>query len=105
MKHGSIARADKDQSIAGISRGLAIYFFLEGTIFGWCAIKNEELECWIKIVIILLSYVLGGLLYYRNIRFVKMRYLNIVRAAYYNYKINENEEKRVKLGKRSEKRK
>ncbi|MBR4981565.1 MAG: hypothetical protein IKY94_03280 [Lachnospiraceae bacterium] len=87
MKYGSMARTDKDQSIAGMSRGLAIYFFLNG-IFLFCyAILNEEIGLGI-IVISLLSLVLGVLLYYRNIRFVKMRYLNIMRAAYYNYRIN-----------------
>lgn len=78
---GSMSRADKDQSAAGMSRSLSLYFFIFSLVITFSAAKNHsfEFEPW-AIGMFSLSVLLG----YRCFRFTLMRYIQIVRTTYYD---------------------
>lgn len=82
IANGEMVRADKNQSIAGLSRSLSLYFFV--LFVGVCckAIAEQSIM-WFKcaIGILLLSIMLG----FRSVRFIKMRYIDIIRTFYYKY--------------------
>lgn len=79
LQAGSMARTDKDQSIAGMSRSLSLYFFLSSVCVAFCG--NAESDLIFEGTSIML--VLGVLFCYRSRRFAKMRYAYILRLHYY----------------------
>lgn len=79
---GDTTRADKDQSTSGMSRSLSLYLFLLFIFMTFSAIQNQNTKHFLCAVVIL---ALSVLLYYRYIRFAKMRYVYILRSFYYNF--------------------
>lgn len=80
----SMSASNKDQSIAGLSRSLALYFFIIAISFLTCFIffSAQKAYCFI---IFLVSTALTVLFYYRYIRFIKYRYTFVFRSFYYQH--------------------
>lgn len=86
---GNTSRADKDQSSFGMSRSLSLYFLFLFPFAIYSAIRNQSFTFFVCAISIL---GLSILLYYRCIRFAKMRYIHILRSFYYSY-LNESRKK------------
>lgn len=78
---GNTARVDKDQSIFGMSRSLSLYFCGLALFTAVYAFKTLNALHFVYVVV---SLGLSILLYYRCIRFAKMRYIYILRSFYYS---------------------
>lgn len=85
-KNKEMQRLDKDQTIAAFSRNLALYFFVLFFLFFLCA-SNLKFCIWISAegVSILLAFLMS----LRVIRFMKMRYVTIMRRCLYSYNYEE----------------
>lgn len=86
INNSGTKRMDKEQTLAGMSRSLSLYFALLFLFFGGVLIFGRRYEC---ILWMVGTGIISLILFVRNIRFVKMRYLQVVRAAYYTYVIKE----------------
>ena len=77
------ARADKDQALLAMSRSLSLYFIFASVaaIAGSCITGNGRSFFGILCIVGMLG--LAVLLYYRFVRFAKLRYRYILRAYYY----------------------
>lgn len=84
---GNMVRADKEQSIFGMSRSLSLYFFV---LFLFMACKSICSRNIILFVWTASIFVLSVLLYYRCLRFSKMRYIYILRSFYYSFIQNKS---------------
>lgn len=84
---GNTARADKDQSTFGMSRSLSLYLFGLSLFMAYSAIRTQNTMHFVYAVGIL---ALSVLLYYRCIRFAKMRYIYILRSFYYSFLQNKS---------------
>ena len=73
-------RIDKDQSISSMGRSLSLYFAVLASVVLINIFFQPSLE---KIVLVIISVCFSILLYYRCIRFAKLRYINIFRTFYY----------------------
>lgn len=82
IANGNMVKADKEQSILGLSRSLSLYFFVLFWIVCSSAIKTQNLMHYFCTIGI---FMLSVLLYYRYIRFAKMRYVYIFRSFYYRF--------------------
>ena len=81
LENSDTTRIDKDQSISSMGRSLSLYFaLLTFIVFVNCFFQPSI----IKIVLVIISVCFSILLYYRCIRFAKLRYINIFRIFYYN---------------------
>ena len=80
LQSGDTAQIDKHQSLSAMSRSLSLYF----TVL-FCAVFFNNLfqPNYIKIILIATSFILAAFLYYRCIRFTKLRYVCIFRTFYY----------------------
>lgn len=81
-KKKEMQRSDKDQTIAAFSRSLALYFFLLAALL-FLSPSNLEMRIWIVAVVV--SLLLAILMSFRVIRFMKMRYVTIMRRCLYSY--------------------
>lgn len=89
---GNTTQADKDQSVAAMSRSLAVYFaLLAAMLTGYYFLAKE----FYIIALACVSLSLMLLLWKRSERFYIMRYIRIVRTYYYQ-SIKKNEESQVK---------
>lgn len=86
ISSGNVVRADKDQSTSGLSRSLSLFFFILAIITAWSAISAQNVAYFVYAVS---EVVLSCLLYYRCRRFVRMRYIYILRSFYYSYLQNK----------------
>lgn len=86
----SMSASNKDQSIAGLSRSLTLYFFIIAVLFFTCFIFSSEQKAYC-FIIFLVSTALTVLFYYRYIRFLKYRYTFIFRSVYYRYTQHEKQ--------------
>ncbi len=77
---GNSMLADKDQSIAAMSRSMAVYFSLLSLLLLGGALVTKEFRV---MVFVCVSLLLSLLLWKRSERFYIMRYIRIVRAYYY----------------------
>lgn len=89
---GNSALADKDHSVAAMSRSLAVYFaLLSVMLMGLlCAVKEARIAYFLCVSLFLML-----LLWKRSERFFIIRYIRIVRTYYYQ-SIKKNEESQVK---------
>lgn len=89
---GNTTQADKYQSVAAMSRSLAVYFaLLAAMLTGYYFLAKE----FYIIALACVSLSLMLLLWKRSERFYIIRYIRIVRAYYYQ-SIKNNEESQVK---------
>lgn len=92
--NGDMSKVYRDQSIAGLSRSLSLYFFV---LFVFVYLKAIDLQntiyFWYAFVTLMLSILLG----YRCTRFITMRYVNIIRAFYYKYMQTHKQENKIRL--------
>lgn len=80
MGKDKMANLDKDQSISAFGRSLSLYFFMLGlAVFVLDCIKINH-----KNMIVVILLVISVILYYRCIRFAKMRYVKVFRSFYYD---------------------
>lgn len=77
---GNSMLADKDQSIAAMSRSMAVYFSLLSLLLMGGALVTKEFRIMVFVCVFSL---LSLLLWKRSERFYIMRYIRIVRAYYY----------------------
>ena len=91
INNSGTKRMDKEQTLASMSRSLSLYFALLFLFFGGVLIFGRRYEC---ILWIVGTGIISLILFVRNIRFVKMRYLQVVRAAYYTYVIKERKKRK-----------
>lgn len=80
IKYGDTDKIDKDQYLSAMSRSLSLYFTLLTFIAIYDVIFVPSLK---KLILIFISLLLAILLYYRCIRFAKLRYIYIIRTFYY----------------------
>lgn len=80
------ANIDKDQSISGFSRSLSLYFFLLGVVLFVLEVFQIENKNLIVVILLMISV----LLYFRCIRFAKIRYSKVLRAFYYDVIANKD---------------
>lgn len=81
MESCDITRINKDQSLSAMSRSLSLYFAILAIIALATALINPNRP---NIILFLSSTFLSILLHYRYVRFVKLRYIYILRTFYYN---------------------
>lgn len=87
---GNSMLADKDQSIAAMSRSMAVYFLILSLLLMGGALVTKEF--WV-IVAACMSLLLALLLWKRCQRFYIIRYIRIVRAYYYrNFELGKKAE-------------
>ena len=79
INNGNTSRIDRDQSLSAMSRSLSLYFALLTIVLPHTAPSS----C-IRNIILAISAILAILLYYRCVRFAKLRYINIFRTFYYS---------------------
>lgn len=84
-------RADKDQSTFGMSRSMSLYLFGLSLFTACSAIMTHHIIYLICAVVIV---ALSVLLYFRCIRFAKMRYIHILRFFYYSFQRDMSEKAR-----------
>ena len=89
---GNTMLADKDQSIAAMSRSISVYFSLLSFLLVGGALVTKEF-CVAALACV--SLFLALVLWKRSERFYIMRYIRIVRTYYYQT-IKKNEESKVK---------
>lgn len=77
-----ITKSDKDLSISGMSRSLSLYFFVAPILLYILPSVRTQLRSYLLLLIT--SFAISFILYWRYVRFVKMRYVKIFRAFYYN---------------------
>jgi len=81
IERGDTARIDKEQSLSAMSRSLSLYFLLLVAVTSiHCLFHPSSME----LGLIIISLILGILLYYRCVRFAKLRYTYIFRTFYYS---------------------
>jgi len=90
---GNNTQADKDQSIAAMSRSLAVYFALLAALLTGYSLAAKEFYI---IVLACVSLSLMLLFWKRSERFYIIRYIRIVRAYYYQNQEQVKEEKENK---------
>ncbi len=74
---GDVSKIDKDQSLAAMSRSFSIYFFSMAIICSIFEVPHKPLQ--------IVVFILLGLIFaYRNYRFIKLRYVYIIKYFYYN---------------------
>lgn len=81
MGNCDITRINKDQSLSAMSRSLSLYFTILA-IFTLFTAPTTPYR--LNVILFLLSFFFSILLYYRSVRFAKLRYIYIFRAFYYN---------------------
>lgn len=92
--NSNMAKADKDQSLYGMSRSLSLYFFVVSIAVMCSKVFNQ---CVLHFICVLAIFTLSVLLHYRSERFAIMRYVYIFRAFYYGYlQTNTKKERRNK---------
>lgn len=79
-----MSSSNKDQSIAGLSRSLSLYFFIITVVFFISLLlpNSKKIYCLIMFII---SPALSALFFYRYVRFLRYRYTFIFRSFYYQY--------------------
>lgn len=84
INNNYMTRANMDQTTFGLSRSLSLYFFCAAfVIFVYgCTLTTISIPL-IGSGIIL--FLISALLYFRCIRFAKLRYVNMLRAFYYSW--------------------
>ncbi len=81
LENKNTSLIDKDQSISSMGRSLSLYFaILSFMIY----INNIFQPSIIKNALVISSIFFSVLLFYRYVRFAKLRYVNIFRLFYYN---------------------
>ena len=81
MKNCDTTRIDKEQSISAMSRSLCLYFLILLMI---ALITLFYIPNWRTVVLVAISFLLFIIFYNRYIRFVKMRYISMIRMFYYD---------------------
>lgn len=81
LKNCDTTQIDKDQSISSLGRSLSLYFALLAFVV---LINSFFQPSIVKIILVIISAGFSTLLYYRGIRFAKLRYIKIFRTFYYN---------------------
>ena len=94
---GNSSSAEKDHSVAAMSRSMGLYFGLLSIalfvkfIYIWIASDNFTINYCERISIIAIPFAvilvmgISLLMWYRSFRFYKIRYIRIIRNYYYNY--------------------
>lgn len=90
------AKADSNQSTAGMSRSLSLYFFVLSILLALPCIPKQ---CENIFPFFIVFTLLAILLLYRSIRFTLMRYTCIFRTYYYNYLKEQETEQKEKAAK------
>lgn len=90
----NMARADRNQSISGMSRSLSLYFFGIFLVTGLTCLCNQSAK---YLCCAIAASLLSILLYFRCIRFAKMRYVYIIRTYYYNFYFKKNNQSNSKV--------
>lgn len=86
---GNSSAAEKDHSIAAMSRCMCVYFFLLGV---GLLIKSSEIRSQSAFIASVVSFLLMVIMGYRTFRFYKIRYIRIFRKYYYEcYRKKEKE--------------
>lgn len=80
LENCDTTRIDKDQSISSMGRSLSLYFAVLALVVLINILFQPSIA---KIVLVIISACFSILLYYRCIRFAKLRYINIFRTFYY----------------------
>ena len=80
LENSDTTRIDKEQSISSLGRSLSLYFALLAFVV---LINSFFQPSIVKIILVIISVCFSILLYYRCIRFAKLRYINIYRTFYY----------------------
>lgn len=80
--NGDMSKMDRDQSIAGLSRSVSLYFFV---LFVIVYLKAIDLQSTIYFGYAFVALMLSIMLGYRCARFITMRYVDIIRTFYYKY--------------------
>ena len=93
MEKNKTASIDKDQSLSGLSRSLSLYFFL----LGIALFVLEDFQMDHKNLIVVISLAISVLLYFRCIRFAKMRYSKVLRLFYYDIIAKSNDKRRKEI--------
>ena len=86
MKNCDTTRIDKEQSISAMSRSLCLYFLILLMI---ALITLFYIPNWRTVVLVAISFLLFIIFYNRYIRFVKMRYISMIRMFYYDILMRE----------------
>ena len=77
---------DKEQSLSAMSRSLCLYFILLSIVV---FINNFFQPDIIKIILVISSIIFAIFLFYRYIRFAKLRYIKVFRRFYYKVVVNK----------------
>ena len=81
-------KIDKEQSLSAMSRSLSLYFIMLAFISLITTIRSPN---YLNVVLLFVSILFSVLLYYRYLKFAKLRYIYIFRTFYYNVVLgNEN---------------
>ena len=81
FKNSDTSRIDRDQSLSAMSRSLSLYFLGVSISSAFSICVSFSLS---RLLLLSISVILTILFYNRFIRFVRMRYSNILRMFYYN---------------------
>ena len=81
FKNSDTTRIDRDQSLSAMSRSLSLYFFAVSIVAAVSACVSFTL---LRLLLCIVSVILSALFYNRFIRFIRMRYSNILRTFYYD---------------------
>lgn len=96
-KGGNSSAAEKDHSIAAMSRSMSIYFGVLGTFLLIKVASNvNEYSCK-HFLAIAFSFVLMFLMGYRSFRFYKIRYIRIFRKYYYDHICGNKDDKNTQI--------
>lgn len=80
LENCDTTRIDKDQSLSAMSRSLSLYFLILSLIALVTLFLGVNFP---KMMLLFLSMFFSILLYFRGIRFAKLRYVYILRTFYY----------------------
>lgn len=75
-----VTKTDRDQATAGLSRSLALYFFLIAVLCPLGAIAKKDSSF---LLVCFTCFLVGCILQYRAVRFIKLRYVYILRQYLY----------------------
>lgn len=89
FRNCNTVRLDRDQSIAAMSRSLSLYFCIM-IFFSLIAIIFYPSRY--AFILLGVSIFFTAVLYFRFLRFTKMRYINIYKLFYYNVVVKYNNE-------------
>lgn len=81
MRNCDTIKIDKDQSLSALSRSLSLYFIILAIITLITVFVNPN---HLNIILLFISILFSVLLYYRCVRFAKLRYTYIFRTFYYH---------------------